>query len=123
MHVIWLVYDTKFLAGVWGITDDEIAVVTIEKDTSKNGDNSIETIIIQDPSKTVWDVLHLLGVPIALAVFGAWFQKSQQEQSERAVKEQRAKDADETRKEILQLYFARISTLKNDKNVFNGFTN
>lgn len=112
---IWQIYRTEFLAGFWGITNDEIAVVTIKKDGSE--DTSTETIIIQDPSKSFWDGLQLLGVPLVLAILGAWFQKTQQEQIERVAKEQREQDADETREEVLQLYFDRISTLLIDKNL------
>ena len=114
---IWQIYRTEFLAGFWGITNDEIAVVTIEKDGDDNEDTSTETIIIQDPSKSFWDGLQLLGVPLVLAVLGAWFQKSQQEQAERTAREQREQDADETREEVLQLYFDRVSALLVDKNL------
>ena len=114
---IWQIYRTEFLAGFWGITNDEIAVVTIEKDGDDNEDMSTETIIIQDPSKSFWDGLQLLGVPLVLAVLGAWFQKTQQEQAEQVAKDQREQNADETREEVLQLYFDRISTLLIDKNL------
>ena len=116
-YVAWLVYDTEFLAGFWGLTNDEIAVVTIERGDSGNEDTITETIVIQDPSKSFWDGLELLGVPLVLAVLGAWFQKTQQEQAERTAREQREQDADETREEVLQLYFDRISTLLIDKNL------
>ncbi|MEA5464759.1 pentapeptide repeat-containing protein [Leptothoe sp. PORK10 BA2] len=126
--VVWQIYRTEFLAGFWGITNDEIAVVTIERDGGDNKNTSTETIIIQDPSKSFWDGLQLLGVPVVLAILGAWFQKSQQTQAEQATKEQREQaekvasqqreqDADETREEVLQLYFDRISTLLVDKNL------
>ena len=108
--VVWCIHRTEFLAGVWGILNDEIAVVTIEGE-----EQSRQDITITDPSKSVWDGLELLGVPLVLAVLGAWFQKSQQEQADRIAKEQREQDGDETREEVLQLYFDRISALLIDK--------
>ncbi|MEM8610586.1 MAG: hypothetical protein AAGF93_01105 [Cyanobacteria bacterium P01_H01_bin.105] len=111
------VHGTEFLAGFWGITNDEIAIVTIERNGPAAQDEFTEKIIIQDPSKSFWDGLQLLGVPLVLAILGAWFQKTQQEQAERTAREQREQDADETREEVLQLYFDRISTLLIDKNL------
>ena len=110
--VVWGIYRTEFLAGVWGILNDEIAVVTIEGDEGDKQD-----ITIADPSKSVWDGLELLGVPLVLAILGAWFQSSQQKQADRIAREQREQDGDETREEVLQLYFDRISTLLIDKNL------
>lgn len=110
--IIWGICKTEFLKGFWGLKDDEIAVITIEKN-----DDGRSNLTIEDPSKSFWDVLELLGVPLVLVVLGAWFQKTQQEQSERLLKEQREQDANETREEVLQLYFDRISTLLIDKNL------
>ena len=62
--VVWSIYKTDTLAGFWGLLDDEIAVVTIESD--KDGK---QKITVKDPSKSFWDVLGLLGVPLVLAVF------------------------------------------------------
>ena len=103
--------------------NDEIAVFTIE-----GAEESSQDITIEDPSKSVWDGLELLGVPLVLAVLGAWFQKTQQEQADRIAreqreqdnqiaKEQREQDGDETREEVLQLYFDRISALLIDRNL------
>lgn len=111
--LIWKIYQTNFLAGFWGIRNDEIAVITIEKDQ----EDSLRTITAVAPNKSLWDVAELLGVPVALALFGALFQKAQQEQSERQTKEQREQDADEMREEALQLYFDRMSALLIDKNL------
>ena len=110
--VVWGIYRTNFLPGFWGLINDEIAVVTIEGD-----EEGQRNVTIKDPSKSFWDALELLGVPLVLAVLGAWFQKTQQEQSERIAKEQRAQDGDETREEVLQLYFDRVSTLLIEKNL------
>ena len=110
--VVWGIYRTNFLPGFWGLTNDEIAVVAIESD-----EEGQRNVTIKDPSKSFWDVLELLGVPLVLAILGAWFQKTQQEQSERIAKEQREQDGDETREEVLQLYFDRVSALLIDKNL------
>ena len=110
--VVWGIYRTNFLPGFWGLTNDEIAVVAIESD-----EEGQRNVTIKDPSKSFWDVLGILGVPLVLAILGAWFQKTQQEQSERIAKEQREQDGDETREEVLQLYFDRVSALLIDKNL------
>ena len=112
--VVCGIYRTGLFAGFWGFLDDEIAVVTIESD--KDGK---QNIIIKDPSKSFWDVLGVLGVPLVLAVLGAWFQKAQQEQSEQIAEEQREQDGDETREEVLQLYFDRVSAILIDKNLMS----
>lgn len=112
--IIWGIHKTESLKGFWGLKDDEIAVVTIEE-----GKNGKTNLTIKDPSKSFWDVLELLGVPLVLAILGAWFQQTQQEQSERLSKEQREQDADEKREEVLQLYFDRISTLLIDNNLMS----
>ncbi len=111
----WSIYKTKFLAGLWGLRNDEIAVITIEESDLEG--NTPEKITVVAPNKSIWDGLELLGVPLVLAILGAWFQKTQQAQSERLSKEQREQDADETREEVLQLYFDRISALLIDKNL------
>ena len=81
--VTWSIYKTEFLSGFWGLLDDEIAVITTE---SGEGDQSNFAVV--DPSKSFWDVLELLGVPLVLAILGAWFQKTQQEQADRIAREQ-----------------------------------
>lgn len=126
--IVRFINATKFLAGFWGITNDQIAVVTIERDSKENRGISTETITITNPSKSAWDLLQLLIVPIAIAGLGAWFQNSQREQAERfahkqreqterLAQEQREQDAAETREDALQLYFDRISELLIDKHL------
>ena len=101
-----VIYKTQFLAGHWGIGPDDLATVTIERTKDDSGGDVIEEITITDPGRSVWDGLSLLGVPLSLALLGAWFQKSQQQQA-----------ADEAREEVLQVYFDRISVLLVDKNL------
>lgn len=110
--IVWVIHKTEFWAGFWGLKDDEIAVIEIER-----GENGQPNVTVKDPSKSFWDVLELLGVPLVLAGLGAWFQKTQQDQSDRILKEQREQDGNEAREETLQLYFDRISTLLIDKNL------
>ena len=124
--IVWSIYKTEFLAGFWGLLDDEIAIVTIED--SEDGKLSFA---IKDPSKSAWDGLGLLGViavPVVLAILGAWFQKTQQEQADRIAKkqreqdnqiaeDQRAQDEGKIREEVLQLYFDRVSALLIEKNL------
>ncbi|MEM6836281.1 MAG: pentapeptide repeat-containing protein [Cyanobacteria bacterium P01_C01_bin.120] len=62
--------------------------------------------ITEEPGKTLWDWLGLLGVPITLAGLGFLLQQQQQQRA-----------ADEEREEILQNYIDRLSTLLVDKNL------
>ena len=100
------VHGTEFLAGVWGIKNDEIAVVTIKQKDDDTEDSSIEEITITDPGISIWDAAGVLGIPLVLFILGAWLQHSQQKQS-----------TDEAREEVLQTYFDRISALLVEKNL------
>lgn len=117
--------------GGWGIGKDQSAttesVESVSKDTKGNITKTIKTIKY-DEGKTLWDWLSLLGVPLSLAVLGLWFQWIQQKRSvelaqeqrdrdEKAAKEQREIAADETKEEVLQVYFDRLSVLLVDKNL------
>ena len=68
-------------------------------------------------SKTLWDWFDLLGVPLSLAILGYILQQQQQKRAEVLAKEQREIAADETKEEILQAYFDRLSVLLVDKNI------
>jgi uncharacterized protein YjbI with pentapeptide repeats len=59
--------------------------------------------------KTLWDLLQLLIVPLALAGIGFWF-STQQDARQQAVEEQRAQD------EALQAYLDQMSSLMIGKN-------
>jgi uncharacterized protein YjbI with pentapeptide repeats len=111
---------------------------TTEKDKRGNVVKSVE-VTKSDDGKTVWDWLSLLGVPLSLAILGAWLQHNQQERAEKFAEEQKNRDekfaeeqrgrdeklaseqrklaADETKEEVLQGYFDRISALLVDKNL------
>ena len=93
------------LPGGWGIGSGESIVTTYEIDPQGIAVKTTETKT-PTPGKSLWDVLSLAGVPVALALLGKWFQQSQRKQ-----------DADEAREEVLQRYFDRISTLLVDKNL------
>ncbi len=70
-----------------------------------------------DNSKTIWDWLSLLGVPLTLAILGYIFQTVQHRQAQEETKKQREIAADETKEEVLQVYFDRLSALLVDKNL------
>ena len=74
--------------------------------TLEEGSQGTTKITTTDPGKTLWDWLSLLGVPLSLAILGAWFQASQQKQAN-----------EEAREDVLQVYFDRLSTLLVDKNL------
>ena len=118
----WGIHETEFWAGRWGLKEDTIAVITIEKEEDSQ-EGFPRTITVVAPNKSIWDGLGLVGVPLALLLLGWWFQKSQQEQAERLSKEQREQDASETREEVLQLYFDRISALLIDNNLMTVAAN
>jgi uncharacterized protein YjbI with pentapeptide repeats len=86
-------------------TNEAVISKTVEKD--KKG-NIVKTIEINkyDDKKTLWDWLSLLGVPLTLFFFGAWLQEKQQERAD-----------NETKEEVLQTYFDRLSVLLIDKNL------
>jgi hypothetical protein len=63
--------------------------------------------------KTLWDLLQLLIVPLALAVIGLWF-TVQQDARQSKIEEQRAQDA------ALQAYLGQMSTLMLEKELRNS---
>jgi uncharacterized protein YjbI with pentapeptide repeats len=107
--------------------DNAISNKTIEKDKQGNIVKTIETIKYDD-GKTLWDWGSLLGVPLSLAILGYFLQQQQQKRAEKLSKEQQEraeklsedqrKIADnETKEEVLQTYFDRLSVLLIDKNL------
>lgn len=112
-----IIKKTDFLSGNWGIVQDEIAIISVERNKTEIEDRYVETITVIDPSKSIWDGLQLLGVPIILVILGARFQVSQQRQADRVASKQREQEADEASEEVLQLFFDRISALLIDNNL------
>jgi uncharacterized protein YjbI with pentapeptide repeats len=117
--------------GGWGIGKDQSAttesVESIRKDAQGNITKTVKTTKYDD-GKTFWDWLSLLGVPLSLAILGYLLQQNQQKRAEKVAKEQRERDeriakeqreiaAGETKEEILQGYFDRLSILLVDKNL------
>jgi Pentapeptide repeats (8 copies) len=92
------------------------SVETVVKDAQGNTTKTVETTK-NDDGKTLWDWLSLLGVPVSLAVLGYILQQLQQKRAEVLAKEQREIAADETKEEVLQVYFDRLSVLLVDKNL------
>jgi uncharacterized protein YjbI with pentapeptide repeats len=105
--------------GVGLSKGESVATKTVES-VGKNAQGQItktvETTKIDD-GKTLWDWLSLLGVPLSLAILGYWLQQAQQKRAEKLAEEQRELAADETKEEVLQAYFDRLSMLLVDKNL------
>jgi hypothetical protein len=106
--------------GGFGIGKDQsvttTSVETVVKDAQGNTTKTVKTTK-SDDGKTLWDWLSLLGVPVSLAVLGYVLQQLQQKRAEILAKEQREIAADETKEEVLQVYFDRLSVLLVDKNL------
>lgn len=99
---IWGIYKTESLAEFLGLENDE-TIIAIEEDNT-SGQPEYTTVV--EPGKSLWDMMELLVIPLSLLLLGAWFQNSQGE-----------RESNETREEVLQLYFDRISMLLIDKNL------
>ena len=140
--VIFFAFPTTFWPGGIGIGKDKsvttTTVETIKKDKQGNLVKTVEITAYND-GKTVWDWLSVLGVPLTLLVLGAWLQKGQQERAEILSREQQeraetlSKEQQEraekfsedqqtiadnnTKEEVLQTYFDRLSVMLIDKNL------
>ena len=94
----------------WGDIKQSEPVVSktvekVEKDKQGKTFKTIETIKYDD-GKTVWDWLSLLGVPLSLAILGYVLQEQQRKRAD-----------NETKEEVLQTYFDRLSVLLIDRNL------
>ena len=78
---------------------------TVEKDKQGKTIKTIETTK-DDEGKTLWDWLSLLGVPLSLAILGYVLQEQQRKRAD-----------NETKEEVLQAYFDRLSVLLIDRNL------
>jgi uncharacterized protein YjbI with pentapeptide repeats len=103
------------------------SVETVEKDAQGKLTKTVQTTK-HDDGKTLWDWLSVLGVPLSLAILGYWLQMLQQNRAIALAEEQKERDeklaenqrkiaADETKEEVLQRYFDRLSELLVDKNL------
>jgi uncharacterized protein YjbI with pentapeptide repeats len=110
----------KLWPGGIGIGKDEsvttTTVETIEKDKQGKTVKKVTTTAHND-GKTLWDWGSLLGVPLSLAILGYFLQQQQQKRAEKFAKEQRDISDNETKEEVLQTYFDRLSVLLIDKNL------
>jgi uncharacterized protein YjbI with pentapeptide repeats len=127
IHWQWLIIVSGFIAAMavtkpilwpdgFGINADKSVTTTVEKDPQGKITKTVETTKI-DPGKTLWDWLSLLGVPITLAVLGYRLQHMQQKRAEKVAEDQRKLAANETKEEVLQVYYDRLSVLLVDKNL------
>jgi uncharacterized protein YjbI with pentapeptide repeats len=139
--VVGAVYLSKPLlwSGGFGIGKDQaVTTESVEIDARGNITKTVK-MTKYDDGKTLWDWLSLLGVPVSLAILGFLLQQNQQKRSERVAKEQKNRDeifaemqkdrdenfakelreiaAAETKEEILQTYFDRLSLLLVDNNL------
>ena len=126
----WILPPILWPGGI-GIGKDEsvttTTVETIEKDKQGKTVKKVTTTAHND-GKTLWDWGSLLGVPLSLAILGYFLQQQQQKRAEKLSKEQeesakkfaeeQRRIADnETKEEVLQTYFDRLSVLLIDKNL------
>jgi hypothetical protein len=126
--VVGAVYLTKPLLWPGGVGIERGETVTTERVEKDAKGIPVKTTTKRDDGKTLWDWLSLLGVPLSLAILGFGLQLSQQKRAEKVAQEQRERDqkivkeqreiaADETKEEVLQVYFDRLSALLVDKNL------
>lgn len=118
--VAFMISQPVFWPGGFGFSKGEsVATKTVET-VGKNAQGQITKTVETtkfDDGKTLWDWLSLLGVPLSLAILGYWLQQAQQKRAEKLAEEQRELAADETKEEVLQVYFDRLSVLLVDKNL------
>jgi uncharacterized protein YjbI with pentapeptide repeats len=106
-----------FWPGGIGIgKDNSVSTKTIEKDAQGKTVKTIETIKYDD-GKTLRDWGSLLGVPLSLAILGYFLQQQQQKRAEKLSEDQRKIADNETKEEVLQTYFDRLSVLLIDRNL------
>ena len=112
----WILPPIFWPGGIGIGKDNAISNKTIEKDKQGNIVKTIETIKYDD-GKTLWDWGSLLGVPLSLAILGYFLQQQQQKRSEKLSEDQRRIADNETKEEVLQTYFDRLSVLLIDRNL------
>ncbi len=127
--VLCLGYAVEWTGFSKDVSDTKVDRKVKTKDEKGNEIEIVTTTTIQDPKK-IWDWLSLLGVPLALAMFGYWLQVLQQRranaqealdaaeadrktQTEKAIAEARIQE------ETFQNYIDRMSALLVDKNLIS----
>ncbi len=113
---VWISSPILWPGGLGIGKDNSVTTKTVEKD-KQNNIVKITEITTYNDGKTLWDWLSVLGVPLTLAILGYWLQQLQQKRADEAAEEQREIAAEETKEEVLQAYFDRISVLLIDKNL------
>jgi uncharacterized protein YjbI with pentapeptide repeats len=101
----WILPPIFWPGGIGIGKGNPVSTKTIEIDKQGKTVKTIETIK-DDEGKTLWDWLSLLGVPLSLAILGYILQEQQQKRAD-----------NETKEEVLQTYFDRLSVLLIDKNL------
>jgi hypothetical protein len=112
----WVLPPIFWPGGIGIGKDNSVSTKTIEKDAQGKTVKTIETIKYDD-GKTIWDWLSLLGVPLSLAILGYFLQQQQQKRAEKLSEDQRKIADNETKEEVLQTYFDRLSVLLIDRNL------
>jgi hypothetical protein len=123
----WILPPILWPGGIGIGKDSPVSTKTIEKDAQGKTLKTIETIKYDD-GKTLWDWGSLLGVPLSLAILGYFLQQQQQKRAEKLSKEQQERAEklsedqrriadNETKEEVLQAYFDRLSVLLIDRNL------
>jgi|GEM_PF-643683 len=116
LFLTWIVVAIATDQWHTGFSARESVSITIHQ---RNADGEITKTqtITQEPGKTFWDWLSLLGVPITLALLGYFLQRQQQKGAQNASDVQRAIAANEANEEVLQKYFDRLSEIIIQKNL------
>ena len=101
----WILPPIFWPGGIGIGKGNPVSTKTIETDKQGKTVKTIETIK-DDEGKTLWDWLSLLGVPLSLAILGYFLQEQQRKRAD-----------SETKEEVLQTYFDRLSVLLIDRNL------
>lgn len=103
--------------GGFGLQSEKVSATRTVR--LPDGGITVETTVTRTPEKTVWDWLDLLGVPVSLALLGAWFQYSQQQRAAAVEALQLEKARTAAQEEALQVYIDRIAVLLVDKKLIS----
>ena len=102
--------------GFGGSTTEQ---ATTSTELAPDGKTIIKTVVTnkKEDGKTLWDWLSVLGVPLTLALLGAWFQTRQQTQVDKKADLEKEIADTASKEEVIQAYLDRLSDLLIDKNL------